>query len=323
MAKAIQIQKNGGPEVLEYVDVDVAAPGEGQILLDQTAVGLNFIDINHRRGTYPLKDFPVVIGMEAAGVVTATGPGVTSVTEGDRVTYCMVLGAYAEQRVIAADRVVKLPDAISDEQAAAMTLQGLTAQYLLRSSYPVQAGDTVLVHAAAGGVGLILCQWAKHLGATVIGTVGNDDKAAYAAAHGCDHPIVYTREDFVARVMDITNGAGVNAIYDAIGQDTFEKGLDALADFGSLVSYGEASGPVPSINPRALGAKALSITRGSLAPFTSTRERLEPRAAELFEVIGSGAVKIEVNQRYPLSEMAQAHSDMEGRRTTGSTVLIP
>ena len=323
MAKAIQIAKNGGPEVLEYVDVDVPAPGEGQVVLDQTAVGLNFIDINHRRGTYPLKDFPVVIGMEAAGVVAEVGPGVTSVSAGDRVTYCMVLGAYADRRVIAADRLVKLPDAVSDEQAAAMTLQGLTAQYLLKSSYPVKAGDTILVHAAAGGVGLILCQWAKHLGATVIGTVGSDEKAAYATAHGCDHPIVYTREDFVARVNDITDGAGVAAVYDAIGQDTFVKGLDALADFGSMVSYGEASGPVPAIEPRVLGAKALSITRGSLAPFTRTRERLEPRAADLLEVIGSGAVKIEINQRYKLSEAAQAQSDMEARRTTGSTVLIP
>lgn len=323
MAKAIQIAKNGGPEVLEYVDVDVPAPGEGQVLLDQKAVGLNFIDINHRRGTYLLKDFPVVIGMEAAGVVAEVGPGVTSLAAGDRVTYCMVLGAYADQRVIAADRVVKLPDAISDEQAAAVTLQGLTAQYLLRSSYPVKAGDTILVHAAAGGVGLLLCQWAKHLGATVIGTVGSDDKASYAAAHGCDHPIVYTRDDFVARVMEITDGVGVAAVYDAIGQDTFMKGLDALADFGSMVTYGEASGPVPPIDPRTLGAKALSITRGSLAPFTRTRERLEPRTADLFEVIGSGAVKIEINQRYPLSDTAQAQRDMEGRRTTGSTVLIP
>jgi NADPH2:quinone reductase len=219
--------------------------------------------------------------------------------------------------------VVKLPRAISESQGAAMMLKGMTACYLLRRTYRVKAGDTILIHAAAGGVGLILCQWAKHLGATVIGTVGTDEKAAYAAAHGCDHPIVYSREDFVARVNEITGGAGVNAVYDAVGKDTFDGGLDCLADCGTLVIYGQSSGPLPPFDLSRLGPKALTIARGALGVFASTAERFEPRAAELFDVIASGAVRIEINQRYPLAEAATAHADLQGRRTTGSSVLYP
>lgn len=322
-AKAVRIEATGGPEVLQYAEVDVPAPGEGQVLLRQTAIGLNFIDINHRRGTYPLKDFPVTIGMEAAGVVEEVGPGVSAVRPGDRVSYCMVLGAYASYRVIAAERLIRLPEAVSEEQAAAVTLQGLTAQYLLRSSYPVRRGDTILVQAAAGGVGVILCQWAKHLGATVIGTVGSDEKAAYAKDHGCDYPIVYTRDSFVEAVREMTGGKGVAAVYDAIGKDTFDGSLECLGDFGTLAFYGEASGPVPPLDLRRLGPKALKLARGSLGPYTATQERMAPRAAELFEVIGSGAVKVEINQRYALSDASKAQSDMEGRRTTGSSVMTP
>lgn len=323
MAKAIQIEQTGGTEVLKYVDVDVPAPGEGEVRLRQTAVGLNFIDINHRMGAYPLQDLPRVIGMEAAGVVEETGPGVANFTAGDRVGYAMVLGAYADERTMPTGKLVKLPDAISDEQAAAVMLQGLTAQYLLHGSYDVKAGDTILVHAAAGGVGLLLCQWAKHLGATVLGTVGTDAKADYAAAHGCDHPIIYTRENFVDRVRELTGGVGVNAVYDAIGKDTFDGSLDSLADFGSLVLYGEASGAIEPFNPGRMGAKALKLARGSLGPYTATPERIAPRAADLFEAIGSGAVKIEINHRYALKDTAQAHEDLQGRKTTGSCVLTP
>lgn len=323
MVKAVRISETGGPEVLEYVDVDVSAPGEGEVLLRHTAIGVNFIDINHRRGNYPLKDLPRVIGMEAAGVVEEVGPGVSLVKVGDRVSHCMALGAYAERFVMGAERLVRLPDAVTDEQAAAVTLQGLTAQYLLKSSYPVKAGDTVLVQAAAGGVGLLLCQWAKHLGATVIGTVGTDEKAAYAAAHGCDHPIVYTRDNFPEKVRELTDGNGVNGVYDAIGKDTFDGSLECLADFGTLAFYGEASGPVPPLDLRRLGPKAQTLARGSLGPFSATQERIAPRAADLFEVIGSGAVKIEINHRYALADMAQAHADLEGRKTTGSIVIQP
>lgn len=323
MAKAIQIAKHGGPEVLDYVDVEVGSPGEGQVRLRQTAIGLNFIDINHRAGSYPMKVFPVVLGMEAAGVVEEVGPGVAGFAAGDRVSHCMVLGSYAEERLVPADRLIKLPDAISDEQAAAVTLQGLTAQYLLHDSYPVQSGDTVLVHAAAGGVGLLLCQWAKHLGATVIGTVSTDGKAEYAAAHGCDHPVFYTRENFVDRVKEITGGAGVAAVYDAVGKDTFDGGLECLAEFGTLATYGQTSGPVPPLDLGRLGAKALKIARGSLGPFSILPERRNPRAAALFEVLGGGAVKVEINHRYPLKDAAQAHRDLEGRRTMGSSILLP
>jgi NADPH2:quinone reductase len=235
----------------------------------------------------------------------------------------MVLGGYADRRLIKADRLIKLPDGISDEVAAAATLQGLTAQYLVRDSYPIKRGDTVLVQAAAGGVGLMLCQWAKHLGATVIGTVSTDEKAKYAARHGCDHPIVYTREDFSARVKEITKGVGVIAVYDAVGKDTWEGSLACLGDFGRLVSYGESSGPVPPLETRRLGAKAQSFARGSLGPFSATPERRNPRAAELFSMIKSGALKIEINQRYKLAEAARAQTEMESRKTTGSSILVP
>jgi NADPH2:quinone reductase len=322
-AKVVRIARTGGPEVLEIAEAEVTAPGPGEVVLRQTAVGLNYIDINHRKGTYALPSLPMVIGMEGAGIVEAAGPGVTTVREGDRVAYCMVLGAYADRRLIKADRLIKLPDGVSEEIGAAATLQGLTAQYLVRDSYPIKRGDTVLVHAAAGGVGLILCQWAKHLGATVLGTVSTEAKAKLAAAHGCDHPILYTREDFAARVKEITKGAGVNAVYDAVGKDTWEGSWTCLGDFGRMVSYGESSGPVPPLDTRKMGAKALSFARGALGPFTATAARRDPRAAELFSMIGSGALKIEINQRYKLAEAAEAQSDMEGRRTTGSSILIP
>ena len=322
-ARVVRIARTGGPEVLEVAEVDVPAPGAGEVVLRQTAVGLNYIDINHRRGSYTLPSLPMVIGMEGAGVVEAVGSGVTRVAVGDRAGYAMVLGGYADRRIIKADRLDKLPAGISEEVAAAAMLQGLTAQYLVRDCYPIKRGDTVLVQAAAGGVGLMLCQWAKHLGATVIGTVGTDEKAAYARRFGCDHPIVYTRDNFVERVKEITKGAGVQAVYDAVGKDTWEGSFACLGDFGRMVAYGEASGPPPLLDTRKLGARAQSFSRGSLGPFSATPERRDPRAAELFSMIKSGALKIEINQRYKLAEAGRAQADMEGRRTTGSTVLLP
>lgn len=323
MSKAIQISETGGPEVLTVIDRDVGAPGAGEVTLNHGAVGLNFIDIAHRRGAYPLQNLPSVVGMEAAGTVTAVGDGVSRFKVGDRVSHSMVLGAYSAEMNISETQIAAVPDGISDEVAAAATLQGLTAQYLLRDCYAVQPGDTVLVHAAAGGVGLILCQWAKHIGATVIGTVSTEEKAAYAKAHGADHTINYTSEDFAQRAMELTDGAGVNAVYDAIGKDTFEKGLDALADVGTLVTYGAASGPAPAVDLNKLGPKSLKIARGGLWTFIKTPERLDPRAADLWDTIQSGAVKIEINQRYALEDVAQAHADLEGRKTTGSTILQP
>ncbi len=323
MAKAIRIHATGGPEVLRWEDVEVGRPGPGEALVCQLAIGLNYLDTYHRSGLYPLQ-LPAVIGSEAAGVVGAVGDGVTEVKVGDRVAYAGVAGAYAEVRLIRADRLVPLPPGIDDRTAAAAMLKGMTAQYLLRRTCPVAAGDAVLIHAAAGGVGLIACQWAKHLGATVIGTVSTDAKAELARAHGCEFPIVTGREEFVARVKEITEGRGVRVVYDAVGRDTWDGSLDCLQPLGMMVSYGNASGPVPPISPLVLSAKgSIFLTRPSLMTYVARRADLLASAAELFAVIASGAVKIEINQTYPLAEAERAHRDLEARRTTGSTVLLP
>jgi NADPH2:quinone reductase len=317
--------ETGGPDVLRWEEVVVAEPGAGEALIRQTAVGLNYIDIYHRTGLYPIGDLPATPGMEGAGEVLALGEGVTDLQKGDRVAYAgLPPGAYAEQRLIPADRLVKLPETVNDQQAAAMMLQGMTAQYLLRRTYRVKPGDKILLHAAAGGVGLIACQWAKHLGATVIGTVGSHEKAAVASAHGCDHPLLYRDEDWVARVRELTGGEGVSVVYDSVGKDTFLKSFDCLKPLGLLVSFGQASGPVPPIDPGILAAKgSLFLTRPSLMTYTAKRNDLLDSARELFAVIASGVVKVEISQTYPLSQAAQAQRDLEARKTTGSTVLIP
>jgi NADPH:quinone reductase len=323
MPHAIRIHTTGGPEVMQWEEVQVGAPGAGEALIRQSAVGLNFVDVYMRTGLYP-SGLPTGLGAEGAGVVEAVGPGVDYLKRGDRVAYgSSPLGAYAEARVLPADRLVKLPDAIDDKRAAAMMLKGLTAQYLLRQTYKVKKGDTILVHAAAGGVGLILCQWAKHLGATVIGTVGSDDKARLAKANGCDHPIVYTRDDFVKRVAELTDGKKLPVVYDGVGKDTFMKSLDCLAPFGLAVLFGNASGPVDNFNTGILAAKgSLYLTRPTLNTYGAKRESMVQMAGELFDVVQKGAVKIEVNQTYPLREAARAHRDLESRKTTGSTVLM-
>ncbi len=322
MTHAIRIHQTGGPEVLKWESVEVGEPGPGQVRLQHRAVGLNYIDVYHRSGTYPVQT-PAILGLEAAGVVQAVGPGVTEVKVGDRVAYASgPMGAYADARLMQADRLVVLPGVISDGQAAAMMLQGLTAQYLLRRTYRVKRGDTILVHAAAGGVGLIMCQWAKHLGATVIGTVGNEQKAALAQAHGCDHTIIYTQEDFLERVLDITNGKKVRIVYDSVGKDTFDRSLDCLAPLGMLALFGQSSGTVPPLDLGLLAAKgSLFVTRPTLATYTARRSDLLAGAAELFEVVEQGIVKITINQRYPLREAERAHRDLEARRTTGSTIF--
>lgn len=325
MSKAIRLYETGGPEVMCWEEVKIGKPGAGEVHLRQTAVGLNFIDIYHRTGLYPLGELPATPGMEAAGTVVATGEGVDDFSPGDRVAYAgLPPGAYAEERLMPAHRLVKIPDAISDQQAAGMMLQGMTAQYLLRRTFHIKKGDTILFHAAAGGVGLISCQWAKHIGATVIGTVGSREKAELAKAHGCDYPLLYREEDWVARVREITADEGVAVVYDSVGRDTFIKSLDCLRPLGMLVSFGQASGPVGPFDPGLLAAKgSLFLTRPTLMTYTARRDDLLASAAELFEVVQSGAVKIEVKQTYPLSEAAQAHRDLEARETTGSTVLIP
>ena len=325
MSKAIRIFETGGPDVLLWRDVDVAAPGPGEVRLRQSAVGLNYIDVYHRGGLYPLAELPAVIGMEGAGVVEDLGPEVTGFEVGQRVAYAgLPPGAYAQERLIPAHRLIALPDGIDDRQAAAMMLKGMTAHYLIRRTYRLQKGDTILVHAAAGGVGSILCQWAKHLGATVIGTVGSDEKAALAGANGCDHAIVYSRENFPERVSEITGGDGVAAVYDSVGRATFEGSLDCLRPFGVMVSFGNASGPVAPFDPAFLGAKgSLFLTRPTLMTYTAKRQDLVAAAEELFDVVLSGQVKIAIHQTYPLAEAAQAHLDLEARKTKGSTVLIP
>jgi NADPH2:quinone reductase len=321
MPHAIRVHETGGPEVLKWEEVEVGDPGPGQVKLRQEAAGLNFIDVYHRTGLYP-QPLPFTPGVEGAGVVEAVGPGVSQVKVGDRVAYAGPIGGYAEERLIDADRLVKLPEAISTEQAGAMMLQGMTVHMLLRRIYPVKAGDTILIHATAGGLGLIACQWAKALGATVIGTVGSDEKAELARAHGCDHPIVYTREDFVAEVERITEGRKLPVVYDSVGKDTFAKSLDCLAPRGLMVSFGNASGPPDPIAPGVLAQKgSLFLTRPTLFHYISTRAELEQAARELFEVVASGKVKIEIRQRFPLKDAAEAHRALEGRKTSGSTVL--
>ena len=324
MTKAIRIYEHGGPDVLKWEDVDVAAPGANEVRLKTTAAGLNYIDTYHRIGAYKIP-LPAVLGREGAGIVVALGEGVTDFKLGDRVAYASSpMGAYAEERLMPADRLVKIPDVISDEQAASMMLKGLTAQYLLRSTYRVKPGDVILSQAAAGGVGLILGQWAKHLGATVIGTVGSNEKIAVAKAHGCDHVINYRTENFVARVAEITNGKKCQVVYDGVGNDTFLPSLDCLAPLGMMVSFGAASGAVkPFYIGELAGKGSLFLTRPTLDTYSAKREDLLKMANELFDVVAKGIVKIEVNQRYALKDTAQAHRDLEARKTTGSTVLIP
>jgi len=325
MPKAIRIHETGGPEVLRWEDIEVAAPGPDEVRLSQKAVGVNYIDVYHRTGLYPLPTLPAIPGMEGAGEVIAVGANVRDLQPGDRVAYAGVpAGAYATERLMPAHRLVKLPEQISDRQAAAMMLQGLTVQYMLRRTYKVQSGDAILIHAAAGGVGLIACQWAKALGATVIGTVGSAEKAMLAQSHGCDHTVLYHEEDFVERAKSLTGGEGVAVVYDSVGKDTFMKSLDCLRPMGMMVYYGQSSGPAPTIDPALLGKKgSLFLTRPSVMTYTEKRTDLLAGAAELFDVVLSGAVKIEINQTYPLQEAAQAHRDLESRRTTGSTVLLP
>ena len=322
MSHAIRIHETGGPEVLRWEEVTVGDPGPGEVRLRHRAVGLNFIDVYFRTGLYPAET-PFTPGLEACGVVEAVGEGVRDLGVGDRVAYAAPpAGAYSEARLMPADRVVKVPDAVSDEVAAAMMLKGMTAHYLLRRTYRVQPGDTILFHAAAGGVGLIACQWAKHLGATVIGTVGTDAKAELAAAHGCDHPIVYTRENFVERVKSITDGEGVPVVYDSVGKDTFMSSLDCLRPLGTMVLFGQSSGPVPPFEIGTLAPKgSLFLTRPTLMTYTAKRDDLVAAASELFEVVASGAVKLEINQRFALENAAEAHRALEARETTGSTVL--
>jgi NADPH:quinone reductase len=321
MPHSIRVHETGGPEVLKWEEVEVGDPGPGQVRLRQQAAGLNFIDVYHRTGLYK-QELPFTPGVEGAGIVDAVGADVDNVRPGDRVAYAGPIGGYAKVRLIPADRLVKLPGAISTEQAAAAMLQGLTAEMLLRRVYEVKAGDTILVHAAAGGVGLILCQWAKALGATVIGTVGSDEKAELARAHGCDHPVIYTKQDFVAEVLRITDGKKLPVVYDGVGRDTFMKSLDCLHRRGMMVSFGNASGPVDPFPATLLAQKgSLFLTRPTLFDYIVTREELEQAAAELFGVIESGKVKVEVKQRFPLKDAAEAHRALEARKTTGSTVL--
>ena len=319
---AIQAVRTGGPEVLEAVDLPVPSPGPGQALVRHQAVGLNFIDTYHRSGLYPMK-MPVVLGLEAAGVVEALGEGVTRFEVGDRVAYNGTLGAYAEAAVVPADRAVKVPDAVSLETAAAVLLKGMTAEFLVRRCHKVEPGQTVLIHAAAGGVGSILVQWAKALGATVIATVGSEAKAALAREHGADHVILYGEEDVAARVSEITGGEGVTVVYDGVGKDTFEASLKSLGRRGMLATFGNASGPAPPIAPLELGTKSLFLTRPRLFDYIATTQELDESAAALFAVLKSGAVKIEIGQTFPLAEARAAHEALEGRRTTGATLLIP
>ena len=325
MSKAIRIHAHGGPEVLAYEDAEPGQPGEGQILIRHTAIGLNFIDVYHRSGLYPPPGgFPLIPGGEAAGVVLALGAGVDWLKPGDRIAYAVNVGAYSEQRVIAADRVVKVPDGISDEQAAAMMLKGMTAEYLLRRTFPVKAGDTILYHAAAGGVGLILGQWAKHLGATVIGTASSADKIELARAHGFDHVINYKEQDFVAGVAALTGGKKCDVVYDSVGADTFPASLDCLRPLGMFVSFGQSSGPIPPFSMSLLAQKgSLYATRPTLFVYNARREDLVKSAEALFDVVKSGAVKIKINQRYALKDAGKAQADLEARKTTGTTVLIP
>jgi NADPH2:quinone reductase len=327
MPAAIQISAFGGPENLQLVDVPVGEPGPGEIRIRHQACGLNFIDVYQRTGLYPLP-LPTTLGMEGAGIVEAVGPGVTHLQPGDRAAYAsQPPGSYSQQRVMPAKCVVRLPDAIDFETGAAMMLKGLTAQYLLKKARPVEGlekGDFVLFHAAAGGVGLIACQWARALGLQLIGTAGSDAKCQLALAHGAAHAINYSTEDFAARVKDITGGRGVKVVYDSVGKDTFDKGLDCLRPFGLMVCFGNASGKVPAVDPGLLAAKgSLYLTRQTLFTHIATREGTQAMADDLFDVVGSGQVTIRIDQRYALADVQQAHRDLEARKTTGSSVLLP
>ncbi|HEY5897392.1 MAG TPA: quinone oxidoreductase [Burkholderiales bacterium] len=323
MAKAIRFHKQGGPEVLQLDDVQVAEPGAGQVRIRHTAIGVNFVDTYQRSGLYPMQ-MPAVAGNEGAGVVEKVGSGVTDLKEGDRVAYTGLPGSYCESRVVPADRMVKLPQGIGDDQAASMMLKGLTVHYLIHSTYPVKKGETVLWHAAAGGVGLIACQWLKHLGVTVIGTAGSDDKVALAKAHGATHVINYSKENFVERVKALTDGKGVPVVYDSVGKTTWEGSLDCLRPRGLMVSFGNASGAVAPVNLGILASKgSLYVTRPTLATYIAARADLQARSKDLFDVVSSGKVKIETTKKYKLADAAQAHRDLEGRKTTGSVVLVP
>lgn len=324
MPKAIRFHQTGAPDVLQWEDIPLPAPGEGQARIRHTAIGVNFIDTYHRSGLYPLP-LPSGLGSEGAGIVEALGPGVTSLQLGDRVAYAGgPPGSYSEARLMPADRLLKIPAGITDPQAAAMMLKGMTVQYLLRRTYKVQPGDTVLFHAAAGGVGLIACQWLKALGATVIGTVGSDAKADLARAHGCDHVIIYTRDDFAKRVRELTAGKGVPVVYDSVGKSTFAGSLDCLRPLGLMVSFGNASGPVPPFELSTLTQKgSLYVTRPTLATYTATRADLEATARDLFDIVLAGKVKIEIHHTYALKDARQVHQDLEGRKTTGSIVMLP
>ena len=325
MVAAVRVHKQGGPEVLTYEQIEIGAPGPGQVKLKQHASGVNYIDTYFRMGMYPAPaGLPFVSGNEGAGEVIAVGPGVTDLKIGDRVGYVVAMGGYAEERLLAADRAVKLPDNISYEQAAAMMLKGMTAQYLLRRTYNVKKGDTILVHAAAGGVGLILCQWGKALGATVIGTVGSEDKGKLAQANGAHHIIYYRKEDFAARVKEITGGKLCDVVYDGIGKTTFPASLDCLRPLGMFASFGSASGQIEAFNINILQTKgSLFATRPTLNNYVAKREDLLATAKDLFDAVGSGKVKIPINQKYKLKDAVKAHQDLEGRNTTGSTILVP
>ncbi|MDX2317401.1 MAG: quinone oxidoreductase [Hyphomicrobiaceae bacterium] len=324
MTHAIRVHEYGGPEVLRWEEVEVGDPGPGQIRIRQTAVGLNYIDVYLRTGLYPQETMPFTPGMEGAGVITAVGKGVRDLKVGRRVAYAGPVGAYAIERLIAADRVVRIPEGVSDKTAAAIMLKGMTAQYLLRRTYKVGPDTTLLFHAAAGGVGMIACQWAAFLGATVIGTVGSAGKALIARSHGCTHVINYREEDVIAKVKDLTKGKGVDVVYDSIGKDTFPASLDCLKPRGTWVSFGQASGPVPEFRINLLAQKgSLFATRPALGDYIATRKELVSTANDLFDVITKGKVKIAINQTYSLDEAERAHHDLEGRLTTGSTLLIP
>ncbi|WOI12448.1 quinone oxidoreductase [Thalassospira lucentensis] len=324
MTKAFRFYETGGSDVLRFEDVEVGAPGTGEVRLRQEAIGLNYIDIYFRSGVYPAPSLPSGLGLEGSGVIEAVGDGVTDLAVGDRVAYAaQPLGAYAEARVMSAKGLVKIPDGITFDLAAAAMLQGMTAQYLLRRTYHVNKGDTILIHAAAGGVGQIVCQWAKHLGATVIGTVGSKEKAEIAKSKGCDYPILYREEKVSERVKEITNGQGVEVVYDSVGKDTFDDSLDCLKRLGMMVSFGQSSGAVPPVPLKALAPGAYFLTRPSVFQYTATREELLATANELFDVLKSGVVKIDIGATYALADAKQAHDDLEGRKTTGSVILKP
>ena len=323
MSKAVRFHKTGGPEVLQLDDVQVGDPGQGQIRVRHTAIGVNFIDTYQRSGLYPMQT-PQTAGNEGAGVVEAVGPGVDGLKKGDRVAYTGQVGSYCTERLLPADRVVKVPEGVSDEQAACMMLKGMTVQYLIHTTYPVKKGETVLWHAAAGGVGLMACQWLKAMGVTVIGTVGSADKAKIAKAHGCEHVIDYTKENFVERVKEITGGKKLPVVYDSVGKTTWEGSLDCLRPLGLWVIFGNASGPVPPFNTQILAQKgSLFMTRPTLATYIASRADLEARSASVFEAVKSGKVKIEISARYKLADAAQCHRDLEGRKTTGAVILLP